>query len=159
MKFPGSQRIYDWTSAGTEASKSFPVNSDKDLEYLIFANNTNTVQPFRILLNNDSGTNYGFQHGINTAGTISSSTSSYAALAEIGALENAWIRVMCPVGFQKAAFMERAGYSSGSTLSRHVTIAHNWGSTVEVKSLDFVSNSGNFVAGTRFIIFARRSQT
>lgn len=156
VNFPGFQIIDDWTSAGGEASHSVAVNSDTDKEYKIYIRNTNTngmyVQP-----NNDTS-NGGFQYHQNNAGTVTAAKGTQGGIVTINALSVNVIDFSAPTGLSKMASYQDPLYGTGTTVTQSKTWTTVWNVTDNITTIRFIPTTGNHVAGTQIIVFARRSQ-
>lgn len=158
ISFPGFQEVLDFTSAGSESSVSVAVNGDTDLEYIILIRNLNSSQGINVLLNNDSGaTAYGYQHLINSAGTVSAARGTAAAMFIAGTLSIMEARLSTPSGFIKTGVNTQGVYGSGTTVNVHQIVGRSYNSTSNITSIDAVSASGNFTAGTQVAVYARRA--
>lgn len=157
ISFPGFQRILDFTATGSESTKSITVDGDTDKEYKILVRNVSSSPDVIIRLNADSGSNYGRQYLDNSSGSI---TASRGTRTGINAFYNGLgtINLLTPTGFVKTFFDQELIYVSGTTISNCDITGYVWNNTANVTSIDFGMSSGNFAAGTRIIVYARRSQ-
>lgn len=158
INFPGFQEILDFTATGSESSVSVTVDGDVDKEYIVCCL---SGSPTLIRLNNDSSSsNYGYQRVRNNAGSISASrdASLGALFAPIATGLNT-LRILTPTGFIKTGLQERMEGVSGTSISGHSLYGSSWNSTVKVTSINYlVDGAGNFTAGTRIVVYARRAQ-
>jgi len=157
LNFPGFQEILDFTSAGSESSVSAAVDGDTDKEYKIIVRNLDTADSVNLLLGGDTST-YGYQRMTNTAGTIAAAgDTSEATIILCPALSLCEATLLTPSGFQKTLFLNQSTYTSGTTMANFNLYAYAYDGTATFTSLDFSSASGNFTAGTRITVYARRS--
>jgi hypothetical protein len=155
--FPDFDKILDFTSAGSESSTSVSVNGDTDLEYKVQIRNTHSSVLIFCRLNNDSGTNYGYQNVNNYLGSVSA--ARYTNLTRIVAssyLGETVSTILTPAGFIKTAFTEDQSWQSGTTILAYGVAGTSWNSTANVTTLNFLPTTGNFTAGTRIIVYRRR---
>jgi hypothetical protein len=159
LSFPGFQEIGDFTSAGGEASWSLAVDGDTDKEYLIYVKNMDTADVIFMQLNGDTGTNYGYQQLRNAAGTIEATRVTNAAYMNYAYDDGVnWSMLLTPTGFIKTSFNMGCRTSTGTTIDRLIVEGYSWNNTANVTSIGWVMSSGNFTAGTRITVYARRSQ-
>jgi hypothetical protein len=159
INFPGFQEIADFTSTGSEAAFSVPVDGDTDKEYIILtSNSTAGGAQVQTRLNNDGGTNYGDQRLTNLTGTIGATrATNREAMFYDSALSFNVHHLLTPAGFIKTGFWYGQLYTSGTTVGRWDCIGQSWNNTANVTSLNFVASTGNFSSGTRITVYARRS--
>src|SRR5574343_2101320 len=157
INFPGFQKILDWTSAGSESSVSVTVAADTDKEFHISIRNLNGTNAVNLLLGEDTST-YGYQRITNTAGTVAAARdTSEATIIMCPALSICEATLLTPTGFQKTMFLQQTTYTSGTTIANHNLYGYAYDGTATFKSLDFSPASGNFTAGTRITVYARRT--
>lgn len=157
LNFPGFQEILDFTSAGSESSVSVAVDGDTDKEYKIVFRNLTSVTCY-MRLNGDTGASaYGYQQLQNDNGTITASRGTTSVMSFFNALSNNIYTLLTPTGFVKTGFAERNLYTSGTTMRGVVGIGHSYNSTSNITAISFFTDSGNFTAGTRITVYARRS--
>jgi hypothetical protein len=157
VNFPGFQEILDFTSAGSESSVSVTIAADTDKEYKILVRNLDTADAVNLLLGGDTST-YGFQCLKNTAGTIAAARdTSEATIILCPALSLCEATLLTPTNFLKTLFVSQATYTSGTTMANYNLYSYVYDGTATFTSLDFSSASGNFTAGTRITVFARRT--
>ncbi len=160
ISFPGFQRILNFTSVN-ESSLSVPVNSDTDLEYLIFIFSNTT--DFDMRFNFDSGNNYGSQYIKNNAtdvftGPIAARATGQSSCASItGSSSSAItiINILAPVGFIKTVITENCSYTSTTVIEQQTNRAYVYNSTSNLTSINFVNMDST--AGTNILIYARRT--
>lgn len=157
LNFPGFQEILDFTSAGSESSVSVAVDGDTDKEYSICIRNLDGTNSVNMLLGGDTST-YGFQRVINSAGTITADRdTSEATIIVCPALSVTEASLITASGFIKSLFVTKSTYTSGTTIGSHSKQGYAYDGTATFSSIDFASSSGNFTAGTRITVYARRS--
>ena len=158
VNFPGFQQIFDFTSAGSESSVTATGNGDTDKEYKIVVRNLGTGAVVRLRLNADTGANYGYQFVQNLSGTITANRATNATSITLNDyLSSADCALLTPAGFIKTCFKMNNNYTSGTTMAAIYLAGHSWNNTANVTSLGFSTDTGNFTAGTRITVFARRS--
>lgn len=152
----GFKQIADFTSAGSESSMSVTVNSDVDLEYRIDVFNTSTLRYLRIVLNSDTGANYGYQFIYNTAGVV---TAARSAVSELTLSNNirglGSLTILAPVGFIKTCFDSQQSWLSGTTVNQCGIEGQVWNNTASITNMTMSPNIGNFTSGTRITVYAR----
>jgi hypothetical protein len=157
--FPDFDKILDFTSAGSESSTSVDVNGDTDLEYKIICRNFDADDRPLLRLNNAS-TGYGAQYIQSSSGTITAARGTATDMGSIAADSGFGITtLLTPSGFIKTSFLEKSQYSSGTTNSLFIILGYSYNSTANITTLDFISESGNFTAGTRIIVYVRKVNT
>jgi hypothetical protein len=156
INFAGYQKILDFTATGSEASKSVAVNGDVDNEYMILMYCSSASATIYARLNQAS-TGYGQQNINNTSGSITSSSSAYSAMGICSPLSTATLRCLTPQGLIKTGVNNVLVYSSGTTITSYQIYGTCYNIVTNVFSLDFTMSSGNFVSGTRIVVFARRA--
>jgi hypothetical protein len=157
LNFPGFQRILDFTATGSESSVSVAVDGDTDKEYTVIGRNLNSSNAFRLYLNNDTGANYGFQYLDNNSGTLTAAQGTTAFSGFFHPLGISNFTLLTPSGLIKSLYSHRCQYGSGTTVTTLNLQGNIYNSTSNIISLNFITDSGNFTAGTRIIAFARRS--
>jgi len=153
--FPDFDKILDFTSAGSESSTS--VNVTNDLEYKILIPKTASSPAIWLRINNDStASKYGRQYIFNRAGSISAARGTSSGF-DLGSGQDLYeLTLLAPTGFIKTLFLNRGAYTSGTTMGSYILDGWSFNSTSDLTSLNFVSQSGNFTAGTRIIVYRRR---
>jgi hypothetical protein len=155
--FPDFDKILDFTSAGSESSVSVAVNGDVDKEYQVIVRNPSGSANVYTRLNNDSGSNYGHQYLLNDTGTVvASRPAANTILTNTQASNLSNEVIIAPTGFIKTSFHRRFLYVSGTSLEGLYLYGNSYNSTSNITSINFVSSSGNFTAGTRIIVYRRR---
>lgn len=158
LNFSCFQEILDFTATGSESSTSVAVDGDTDKEYKIVVRNLDSADAVNLLLGGDT-TTYGYQRLTNTAGTIAAARdTSEATIGVCPALSLTEMSLSAPSGFIKTLFLTQLTYTSGTTMANFNIYGYSYDGTATFTSLDFSSASGNFTAGTRITVFARRSQ-
>lgn len=156
IAFPGFQKILDFTATGSESTCSVTVDGDTDKDYFIYIRGlSNSAYP--VMLLNDAVTGYGHQELYNSAGSIAAgryTSDTYMGNTLIGV---STYRLSTPAGFIKTAFQENMRYSSGTTVSLSFLAGLVYNTTANITKISFPSNSGNYTAGTRILVFARRA--
>lgn len=155
INFPGFQQILDFTSAGSESSVSVTVDGDTDKEYKIMIRNLDAADAIYATL--DGSTACGYQLLKNASGTISASRGATAVLGICQALSLADITFLLPTGFLKTSLNRVSVHSSGTTMSEYHLYGIVNNDTSGTSSMEFTPASGNFTAGTRITVYARRS--
>lgn len=157
ISFPGYQKIADSALNG-ESTLSVTVAST-DLDIIVYVFNSTTSQ-IRLRLNNDTGSNYGYQYLENASGAVTAGrgTNSYmwASLAASNKTLSI-IQILAPSGFNRAVHMTQVSWSSGTTMADCAAVPHVWNSTANLSTLDFYPSTGTFASGTRITVYARRS--
>jgi hypothetical protein len=160
VQFPGFQEIFDFTSAGGEASVTATVASDTDKEYIIYQYGVEATN-LQVRFNADTGNNYGFQDIENNSGTISAARGAtskiYGRLASGKA--GGFIHIIAPTGLIKTAFSMDCGYTSGTTMGSFYIVGGSWNNTAQITAITILPGTGTFSAGSRIVIYARRSQS
>lgn len=155
ISFPGWQLVSSFTSAGAESSLAVTVAGDTDKEYWVYVSNKASSNSIFVRLNNDSGTNYGYQYVDNNAGTITASRGTLSGLWT--ANTEFFMFLQCPTSLLKEATIQYFKYSTGTTISFSGSLNAVYNSTSNITSINFVSASGNFTSGTRITVYARRA--
>lgn len=156
ISFPGFQRIHDFTATGSESSTSVTVDGDTDKEYRIVVRGLQDAGNITLRLNNDATAGkYGRQYLLNQAGTISAGRSTGTGMIVGAAKGINIISLLTPSGFIKTSFFEDNTYTSGTTMANIIRTGWSFNSTSNVTSLDFIFS---FTAGTRIVVYARRTQ-
>lgn len=158
ISFPGFQEILDFTATGSESSVSVAVDGDTDKEYIILSR-LSVTSGVKILLNNDSGNNYGDQYLLNNAGSISAARQTPSYMTGMDASKSlSEIVLRTPASFIKTAKTTTIVYSSGTTISQYYTSGESWNNTANVTEIKFNTYSGgNYATGDRIVVYARRS--
>jgi hypothetical protein len=155
VNFPGFQEILDFTSAGSEASKSVTVIDD--LEYHVDILNLSTTQPINITLN--TGFSYGQQYLQDVSSTISAARSTASTIMVCAALSFVSGKIISPASFPKTSIQQSSTYSSGTNVLTYKMDGMTATSTASTTSIVATPASGNFASGSRVVITARRSNT
>lgn len=139
------------------SSVSLTVNGDVDKEYkfLVLALATKYVY---FTLNGDAGANYGIQLIENDSGTISAAKATGQPSLLTGfPLGLGETSLFTPVGLVKTSYSNYCMYTSGTTMRIFTLRGGVYNSISNITSITFIPDSGNFTAGTRIIVFARRT--
>jgi len=159
LNFPGFQEIFDFTAAGGEASTSVTVDGDTDKEYLIYCRDIE-ADYVSLRLNNDSTANvYGRQYLLNDGGAINAARGTANQMYICEPYGESFMSLLTPTGFLKTVSSACYNITSGTTVDEVFHQVWSYNSTSNITSLDFLMESGNFTAGTRIMVYARRSQT
>lgn len=159
VEFDGYQELMNWTSAGSESSVSLTVDGDTDMEYVIEARNLDADDRVGLRLNNDSTAGiYGHQYIQNSSGTITAARATEAVMYITDDLGRGSLTISTISGFTKFLLNNVSGYTSGTTIPTLRLFGRVYNSTSNITSLDFLSESGNFTAGTNIRVLGRRAQ-
>jgi hypothetical protein len=161
LNFPGYQEIFDFLSVGGETSVPCFVDSDTDKDFIIYTRNTNSSYTILLRLNSDAGANYGQQQGYDYQGTIYAGRNTNLTALNINAsYPSASIgSLIAPVGGTKKLICQDLLYVSGTTIDLTRKVVGVWNNTASINLFTFLMSTGNFTAGTRITVFARRSQS
>lgn len=167
-EFRISKGIARWTSNFTPpisayedvfSSVSLTVDGDTDMEYVIEARNLDANDRVGLRLNNDSTAGiYGLQYLQNNAGTITAARATEAVMYITDDLGRGSLTISTIKGFTKFLLHNVSGYTSGTTIPTLRLFGRVYNSTSNITSLDFLSESGNFTAGTNIRVLGRKSQ-
>lgn len=157
INFPGFQKIADFTSTGSESTFNVTVDSDVDKEYHIYCRDFDATDLIYLRLNGDSGNNYGAQY-IDLTSSVTSARGVNSYLFNCNTLGIFHGILLTPTGLIKTMFQSHSTYASGTTISSIDFYGRSWNNTAKVTSLNFLSAAGNWAAGTRIVVYARRSQ-
>jgi hypothetical protein len=153
---PTFQKILDFTSAGSESSVSVNVDGDTDKEYRVSVRDLKSDEGVILKLNSE--TVYGYQYLYNLAGSIAAGrgTTGYICFTNRLGLMDA--TVLTPAGFIKTCFFPEMRYTSGTTIGGIILWGQSINITANITTMTFSGESaGNFTAGTRITVFARRA--
>lgn len=160
INFPGFQEILDFTATGSESSVSVSVNGDTDKEYKIVIYNPSATKSIQFQLNNDTGSNYGTQYIRNSSGSLSAARGTNAYMSVAATLELMVCTMLTPTGFIKTCYASRPRYASGTTMQDLIEEGNSWNNTANVTLIKFTEYAGGTMdAGTRIVVYARRSQS
>lgn len=159
VEFDGYQELMNWTSAGSESSVSLTVDGDTDMEYVIESRNLDVDDRVGLRLNNDSTAGiYGLQYILNSSGTITAARGTEAVMFITDDLGRGSVTISTINGFTKFLLNNVSGYTSGTTIPTLRLFGRVYNSTNNIISLNFISESGNFTAGTNIRVLGRKSQ-
>lgn len=141
------------------SSVSLTVDGDTDMEYVIECRNLDADDKIGLRLNNDSTAGiYGYQYLLNSAGTITAARGTEAIMYITDDSGRCSLTISNIDGFTKLILNNRSGYTSGTTIPTLILLGRVYNSTSNITSLDFLSESGNFTAGTNIRVLGRKSQ-
>lgn len=168
----GWEKIYEHTVVGSAetAITISDLNGDVDEEYILeskVVNGYNGISTNVMLLNNDSGGNYGFQYvrGINTATNANRGGSqtgiSITDHAALGDISIGSVRIFAKSGFVRTAVREMITAISGTTVSSAQLFGNSWNNTADnITSIVLQGGqAGAFGVGSSFTLFRKARRT
>lgn len=167
----GSYTIHTFTVGTNVTTLTISgLDGDTDEEYILeskMVNGYNGVATANLKINNDGGTNYGYQYFDGTDSTATAARGTAAFLnalgygTVLGGVSLTAFRIFAKSGFVRTVINERCGGISGTTVTEAIKFGQSWNNTADnITSLVITANqTGGLGVGSSFQLYrkSRRS--